>query len=273
VGSVDTPGRALGVAVSEDYAYVADYPWGLQVVDVSNPASPAIVGSVDTPGGARGVAVSGSYAYVADYSSGLQIVPAQCEEPVTPSEMLAELASFVTSLGLPHGIERSLLAKIEAAQGAVDRGNARAASRVLHAFVNQVEAQRGQHISDPDADALIQAAEAIIAVLAADGTPPGFDGKYARVAASPNGTLEVFRLSTSAPNPFDRSTKIAFALPRPSPVTLGVYDVAGRLVRDHTVSWNGRDDAGMRVAGGTYFVKLTAGDLSQTRKVVFLGGR
>jgi hypothetical protein len=32
------------------------------------------------------------------------------------------------------------------------------------------------------------------------------------------------------------------------------------------------NDAGLRVTGGTYFVKLTAGGVTQVRKVVFLGG-
>ena len=54
VGSVDTPGNARGMAVSGTYAYVADDDSGLQVIDITNPASPQIVGSVDTPGEARG---------------------------------------------------------------------------------------------------------------------------------------------------------------------------------------------------------------------------
>ncbi len=50
---------------------LADTRAGLQVIDVSDPANPAILGFVDTPGGAAGVAVSGTVAYVADTSSGL----------------------------------------------------------------------------------------------------------------------------------------------------------------------------------------------------------
>lgn len=73
LGSVDTPGFAYGVAVSGDFAYVADND-GLQVIDVSNRASPLIVGSVDTPGNARGVALSGGFAYVADGYSGVLVV-------------------------------------------------------------------------------------------------------------------------------------------------------------------------------------------------------
>jgi hypothetical protein len=45
-----------------------------------------------------------------------------------------------------------------------------------------------------------------------------------------------------------------------------------RTRRHHSVSWDGRDNAALRVAGGTYFVNLTAGEVTHTRKVVFLGG-
>ncbi len=74
IGSVDTPGFAVGVAVSGALAYVADVDSGLQVIDVSDPGSPVILGSVDTPSSARGVAVSGAVAYVADADSGLHVI-------------------------------------------------------------------------------------------------------------------------------------------------------------------------------------------------------
>ena len=87
VGSVDTPGDAKDVHVSGSHAYVADNmadgSYGLQVIDVSDPANPVIAGSVDTPGAGHGpkggVHVSGSNAYVADwldyvYLNGLQVI-------------------------------------------------------------------------------------------------------------------------------------------------------------------------------------------------------
>src|SRR6266540_178442 len=73
VGGYDTSGRALGLAVSGNYAYVADELDGLQVIDVSNPANPQRVGGYDTMY-AFGVAVSGNYAYVADYDAGLLVI-------------------------------------------------------------------------------------------------------------------------------------------------------------------------------------------------------
>ena len=67
-------GKAFGVAVSGNYAYVAIEWAGLQVIDVSNPANPRRVGGYDTGGHAWGVAVSGNYAYVADREGGLQVI-------------------------------------------------------------------------------------------------------------------------------------------------------------------------------------------------------
>jgi hypothetical protein len=73
-GSCNTPGFADGVAIAGDYAYVADRPSGLHVIDISDPTNPVSAGSYDTPGTAYDVAISGDHAYVADYSSGLQVV-------------------------------------------------------------------------------------------------------------------------------------------------------------------------------------------------------
>jgi hypothetical protein len=44
---------ATTIAQGRAYAYVADGPSGLQVIDVSNPSNPSIVGSADTPDSAR----------------------------------------------------------------------------------------------------------------------------------------------------------------------------------------------------------------------------
>ncbi|MEX2739716.1 MAG: LVIVD repeat-containing protein [Candidatus Wukongarchaeota archaeon] len=81
-GFYDTPGEARGVFVSGDYAYVADWGSGLQVVDISDPTHPSLAGSYDTPGNAQGVFVSGDYAYIADAGSGLQVV--DISDPLNP---------------------------------------------------------------------------------------------------------------------------------------------------------------------------------------------
>jgi hypothetical protein len=77
------PDIARGVAISGDYAYVADYGSGLQVIDISDPTSPTLAGSYDTPGNAYDVAISGNYAYVADEGSGLQVI--DISDPTNPA--------------------------------------------------------------------------------------------------------------------------------------------------------------------------------------------
>ena len=84
VGRYDTSGCACGVAVSGNYAYVADSSFGLQVIDISTPASPTRVGGIYTSY-ACGVAVSGSYAYVADGDSGLQVI--DISNPASPTRV------------------------------------------------------------------------------------------------------------------------------------------------------------------------------------------
>jgi hypothetical protein len=88
--------------------------------------------------------------------------------PPTPLELLNELIGQVQSLGLHHGIENSLLAKLGAAVlilGDLQPDNDHAAANVLGAFIRHVQAQNGKKISSADADALIDAADQIIELL------------------------------------------------------------------------------------------------------------
>jgi hypothetical protein len=87
-------------------------------------------------------------------------------------------------------------------------------------------------------------------------------------------------LGNSYPNPFRRSTRIAFGLGEAGDVSLKVYDVSGRLVRvlvdgrrdarTHEVEWDGTDARGARVASGVYFYHLTADQQTHIRKAVVL---
>jgi len=78
VATYDTPGSALDVALSEDgnIAYVADGRYGLQIIDISNPASPTQIGNYDTDGFCEGVTVpsGGAIAYIADGYKGFKII-------------------------------------------------------------------------------------------------------------------------------------------------------------------------------------------------------
>jgi hypothetical protein len=73
-GLYNSPGSALDVVISGNYAYLADGASGLQVVNATSVSSPVRVGGYDTPGGCSGLTVLGQYCYIADQSSGLQVV-------------------------------------------------------------------------------------------------------------------------------------------------------------------------------------------------------
>jgi hypothetical protein len=89
-----------------------------------------------------------------------------------------------------------------------------------------------------------------------------------------------FRLHESIPNPASLAATIRFDLPAPSPVSLRIFDVTGRLVRtlvqtrqgegQHRVHWDGRDDTGGEVGAGVYFYRLEAGEYTATRRLVLL---
>jgi len=91
---------------------------------------------------------------------------------------------------------------------------------------------------------------------------------------------KVFALFQNIPNPFGGNTVIKYALPKDVDVELTIYNIAGQKVRTlvngheqagyRTVKWDGRDDAGRRVAPGVYFYKLKAGKFEATKKLTLV---
>lgn len=97
----------------------------------------------------------------------------------------------------------------------------------------------------------------------------GFD--YIQVAREGPGEMpSSFVLEELYPNPFRVNTTIRFTLPNPSPVTIELYGLQGKRV---TMIAHGYRAAGEHVdasdlSPGVYFLRMTAGVLSQTRKMV-----
>lgn len=69
-----------------------------------------------------------------------------------------------------QGIATSLLAKLNAAQAALNRGQPDVAANIVEAFTQEVGAQTDMHILQPDADHLILHAELVIQNLEGSGT-------------------------------------------------------------------------------------------------------
>jgi hypothetical protein len=89
-----------------------------------------------------------------------------------------------------------------------------------------------------------------------------------------------FRLGQNYPNPFNPATTIDYDLPTASPVRIEVFNIAGQKVctlmdcqmpaGQHTAVWDSRDDHGARVGSGVYLYRITAGDFTDTRKMVLV---
>jgi hypothetical protein len=73
------------VQVVGDLAYVAGYEFGLQILNVSNPAALTLVGSCDTAGFLSDVEVAGQLAYLSDNNGGLQVLDVSV--PATPTRL------------------------------------------------------------------------------------------------------------------------------------------------------------------------------------------
>jgi hypothetical protein len=261
------------VTIEDIHAYVANLDLGLQVVDISNPASPIIVGSGNTPGAAVAVAVVGGLAYVADHFGGLQILPAQCPAPTA-----VEISSFEATRS-PEGV---LLSWTTA--GEVDH---------LGFHVHRSKAAEGDYARVTSELIQPPGPYRFLDSDVAPGTTyfyrlevvdrSGGNQFYGPVEATTLATAASPRylLSQNHPNPFvaeQGATAIGFVLGQQGPAKLRIFDATGRLVRllvdeplsagPHLARWDGRNDGGSPVGSGTYFYRLEAGAFSETRTLV-----
>lgn len=85
-----------------------------------------------------------------------------------------------------------------------------------------------------------------------------------------------FKLSQNFPNPFNPTTMINFVIPQKSAVTLGIYDMSGRLVAkliNNEVRTEGAYSYqidGTTLSSGMYVYRLSAGNFTETRKMILL---
>ncbi len=92
-------------------------------------------------------------------------------------------------------------------------------------------------------------------------------------------------LLANYPNPFNPETWIPYQLAEPAAVTLTIYDMSGKVVRRLAVGhqaagiyrsrsraayWDGRNQLGEPLASGLYFYTLTAGEFTETRRMLIL---
>jgi hypothetical protein len=109
--------------------------------------------------------------------------------------------------------------------------------------------------------------------LTASGAQPGAAGNRSDIPRQ-------FALGPAKPNPFVRQATITVELPIPSDLTLDVFDMLGRHVRElvhgprpegaYSVVWDARDDARSPVPPGVYLIRMRAGGLEFRKRVAVL---
>ena len=99
------------------------------------------------------------------------------------------------------------------------------------------------------------------------------------------GDIKRTALLQNFPNPFNPETWIPYTLANDADVSVRIYDIQGKLVRqldvgqqpagsylsrEAAVYWNGKDQLGKSVSSGIYFYTLKADAFSDTRRMVIL---
>ena len=92
-------------------------------------------------------------------------------------------------------------------------------------------------------------------------------------------------LLANYPNPFNPETWIPYKLAKDADVTMRIYNVTGQLVKtlelghkesgfylskEKTAYWNGRNEAGEKVASGIYFYTIHAGNFTATKRMILV---
>ena len=117
----------------------------------------------------------------------------------------------------------------------------------------------------------------LIPQLAPDGNYcPASTNVVANNILYPNG----FQLHAAYPNPFNPVTAIPYEAPIGGQLTIGIYDLRGKLVKTlindkqsvspGIVYWNGKSDNEKPLPSGVYFYRLSAANYTATRKIVLL---
>ena len=109
---------------------------------------------------------------------------------------------------------------------------------------------------------------------------------HTAIATAPamlQGLPDETRLYSNYPNPFNPETWIPYQLSKPAAVILHIYAVDGRRIRtlalghhpagvyqrkSRAAYWDGKNEVGEPVASGVYFYTLTAGDFTETKKML-----
>jgi hypothetical protein len=104
--------------------------------------------------------------------------------------------------------------------------------------------------------------------------PPGIE--ETKISADINSPIFL-----NSPNPFKHFTTIKYSVRQSGDVSIKIFDIAGKLVRNlvnvnkkpgvYSINWNGTDDLNKKLPAGVYFYRLkTSSEISETKQLIIL---
>jgi hypothetical protein len=308
VGYYDAPGIAADIFIQGHYAYIAEkLNWnGLGIIAVYDPANPTFSGSHEALSSATDIFVSGYYAYLIcrDLVGGGNFRIIDVTIPTHPvitfgwGPNLTLTDSYILNNYCYLTYENGIIEIHEIGgapypglgfRGACNTPGYASGICIVEHYACVADGYSGLQVINID--------DPYNPVITASYDTPGWarkvfaSGNFIYVADSSSMQIlrftpeevenenllvpESFSLSPNYPNPFNPITTIQFDLPKPSQVSLDIYDLLGRKIETlvsgkqeagtHSVVWDGRDKS-----SGIYFYKLQVGDFTETKRMLLL---
>jgi hypothetical protein len=241
------------------------------IVDISDLAMPELRGYLDLPESTNAIALRHGVVLTANSQNGLYVIDVSDPGyPVQVNHCEAGTQVFNDIQDL-----RGLACVVSG-----DEGGLRVLDPATCEEVGYYDTP-GQAVKLAVADSLVFVADGDggICILEYLG-PNRIEGPSQDAPPSPG----AFALLQNYPNPFNPSTTISYHVPggvdEHERVTLSVYDLRGRLVKElvdakqasgtHLLSWDGSDSRGFAAPSGIYFARLDARGQVSVRKMIMI---
>jgi hypothetical protein len=254
VGSLALP-DARDLVVEGPYAYLACGASGLRIADVSNPTNPSLMGSLSLGGTSVGIAKSGNLVLVVQADGVLHVI--DVTSPSRPSLLGSEWPAEETGSSIAAYGDLVFVGGSVSGQGRV---------RVVDVSQPGAPMRRGAFRAEQNVLSLRFAGDRLYQAVSSRGLEVAQG--HCPAAGVPEANLPHFGWANleALPNPSAGPVRILLNLAEPSSVHAVIMDVAGRVVRRLEVAetpagrvallWDGRDDRGRALPGGSYWARV-----------------
>ena len=89
-----------------------------------------------------------------------------------------------------------------------------------------------------------------------------------------------FYIYQNFPNPFNPSTQIKFEILDPSNITITIYDLSGKTIKNlinvvkrpgsYNIAWDATNNNNIKVSSGVYIYELKVGNKKKNKKMILL---